>query len=166
MMADYQYVGLTAYIKENEDTSKKLKVFRDILMGINPEIDEMEANPEIFGETLNDESFVRLSDGDKFCFPGEWELPENTPKAYQEIQVESTVIKGLPMVRVYVPMVSKNRNNELDEFVDKALVKGLLELFEGELVSMATKTAMEYEDFQDAQEKIRLSVNDTLKTTA
>ncbi|WP_139344950.1 hypothetical protein [Virgibacillus pantothenticus] len=92
------------------------------------------------------------------CYPDDSELPNNTPESYKRLSVEGTNIKGIPMIRLYVPAVAKDEDR-IKHFIYNALKPVLIALFGSDIIGMKTKENIEYEDFQDGKETVLVSVN-------
>lgn len=156
-MADYNYKGLTAYIKIQEDSIEKLSVLAEAVEGIARDIDPVEFDQEKYQNVVESEDYQYLWNNDAHCYPQDWELPENTPHHYSRPSVDTTNIKGIPMFKVYVPVVSK-RDDLVNHFTEKALYSVLLALFGNNIACIKTKEQIEYGEFANGEEKVLLSV--------
>jgi hypothetical protein len=158
-MADYKYIGLTAYIKENEANEDKFTVLGRALDSLQGSFDlERDINMH-YQNIVNSEAYQYLYEHDYVTFPKEYELPNGTPAKYDRAVIEPSEIKGSKLYRIYVPAVAKDQD-KIQHFIYNALRPVLLALFNEDLVHMATKEAMEYEDFKDGKETLLVSAKD------
>ncbi|QKY71269.1 hypothetical protein [Lentibacillus sp. CBA3610] len=164
-MADYKYLGLTAYIKENEENTEKLNVLASAIDTLQQQVEEIEFNKETYQNVIGSDAFQYLYDHDYVCYPDESELPENTPEAYKRVNVQDTNIKNIPMLKLYLPAVAKNEDT-IQHFMYNALHPVLIALFGNDILSIKTKSQIEYNEFQDGKEAVLTSVNDKTKVTA
>ncbi|WP_218839233.1 hypothetical protein [Evansella halocellulosilytica] len=165
MMADYKYRGLTAYIKENELNAEKLNVLASAIESVQHQVETIEFDEEKYKTIVRSEAYQYLYDNDSMCLADDSEFPENTPEAYKRLSIEGTNIKGYPMLKIYIPSVSK-RIESVHHFIYNSLRPVLLELFGEDLIHMVMKESVEYENFKDGKETILVSVEDRTKVPA
>src|SRR5690625_2885037 len=116
-MADYQYLGLTAYIKENEQNAERLNVLASAIDSLQRHVEPIAFDKEKY-QIIGSDAYQYLNDHDYVCYPDDSELPKNTPEAYKRVSVSGVNIKGIPMIRLYVPAVAKDEN-EICDFIDR-----------------------------------------------
>lgn len=158
-MADYKYIGLTAYIKENEENEDKFTVLGRALDSLQGSVDLERSINKHYQNIVESEEYQYLYEHDYVTFPKEYELPNGTPEKYDRAAIVPVEIKGSKLYRIYVPAVAKGQD-KIQHFIYNALRPVLLSLFDEDLVHMATKEAMEYEDFRDGKETILVSAKD------
>lgn len=156
-MADYKYLGMTAYIVDSPEVDEKFAILTeaiDVLQFVTQTvaIENIEAT---YQHVLASKAFAYLYENDTVCYPKEYELPENTPVSYQNPQIERVVVKGKALVRFYLPTCAK-REESLHAFIYEALIPTLTALFEGALLHIKTREAYEYETFTAARERVVL----------
>lgn len=154
-MADYKYIGLTTYIKENEENMEKLSVLEEAIDYLQFQIKAISYDKEKYLDVTSSEAFQYLYDHDYVCSPGDSEVLNNTSEAYQRVNVENVNVKGVSMLKLYVPAVAKDED-KIRYFIYNALHPVLLMLFGSDVVSMKSKEGIEYEDFQDGKERVLL----------
>lgn len=164
-MADYQYIGLTAYIKENEKNKERLSVLTEALDSVQSYVDPDMYDPDEYIDLMNSEAFQFLRDNDNLNYPDDSELPENTPDAYKKTTIEHVTIKGIPLMRLYVPAVAKDVY-KIHHFMYNALHPVLFSLFSDDIVNIKTKAQIEHKEFQDGKETVLASVKDKVPATA
>jgi hypothetical protein len=159
-VADYKYIGLTAYIKRSDDSLEKLGVLAEAIEQL-----QREAEPPVlapghpYENAVNSDTYQFLYDNDSVCYADESELPKNTPVAYHRVSLQGMNIKGHLVWKLYVPAVAKDKDR-LEMFIYRALDPVLRTLFGEDVLSIKTRESIEYEDFKDARETILLSVNE------
>jgi|SRR5690625_1342332 len=164
-MADYQYLGLTAYIKANKESAEKLNVLASAIDSLQHHVKSVQFDEEDYQNIIESDAFQFLYDHDYVCSPHDSELPTNTPEAYKRVLVEEVNIKGIPMIRLYVPAVAKS-DDKIKHFMYNALHPVLIELFADDILSVRTKTQIEYKDFKDGEEAILTSAKDKMMVMA
>lgn len=164
-MTKLNYEGLTTYIKVNEDNWERLGVLAHAVKAIAAKMTE---NPVIISDTYNHayrdvfESVpfrvLRANDVARpvTAFSKEF-LPVNTPAAYSEVQIESVNVKGLNLVRLYIPAMTDNQS-ELGEVMD-ALFEVIVELFGEDVLNMTRRTSHTDEDFEAGVDQVLISAN-------
>lgn len=159
-MADYKYLGLTTYIKENDDNTAKFRVLAEAIDALSLSngmpIDTDEPVDIRFENIMQSKAFKQIYDEDFLCSPDASELPSNMPAGYDRPIIESVEIKGHNLNRIYIPAVAKNEL-KIHDFIYNALQPVLLELFGDDIISMKTKESIEFEAFQDGAEKTLMS---------
>ena len=163
-MADYTYVGLTAYIAgKKADFHTELKVLATLAFPFqsftNGDIFEetdyepMKDQPARIQNVLWAEEFEFISEHEALMAPDDFCMPNGTPADRTRATVEDVTVNGHELVKIYIPVVAKN------ETLAVALAKTTLpaafrELFAEKVVSMKTREALEYEDFDAARETV------------
>lgn len=164
-MADYKYIGLTAYIKINIENEEKFSVLAEAIDGLQRHVELNLFDKEKYQNLFSSEAFQFLYDNVSVCFPDESELPNNTPESYSQVAVDSVRIKNIEMLRLYVPAVAKDED-KIRHFIYNALKPVLIALFGSDIVCMKSKESIEYEEFQDGKETVLVSVKNQLAVTA
>jgi hypothetical protein len=165
-MADYTYIGLTAYIKRSDDALEKLGVLAGAIERLQMDVEPPVLAPgHPYENVVASEAYQFLYDNDSVCYADESELPVNTPVAYHRVSLQGMNIKGHLVWKLYVPAVAKDKGR-LETFIYRALDPVLRSLFGEAVLSIKTRESVEYEDFQDARETVLLSVNEHLAVTA
>jgi hypothetical protein len=165
-MADYTYIGLTAYITRSEDAYEKLGVLAGAIERLQMEVDQPILEPgHPYENVVQSEAYQFLYNNDSVCYTDESTLPMNTPVAYHGVSLQGMNIKGHLVWKLYIPAVAKNKDR-LETFIYKALDPVLRALFGEEVLSIKTRESVEYEDFKDARETILLSVEERLAVPA
>lgn len=160
-MADYKYAGLTTYLLENEETPERLVVLAEAIEGIQCDIQHVYYDGEKYKNVEGTNEYKFIYDNDGFCFPDDSECPDDMPHAYKRATVEPAVIKGIPMIRLYVPVVAKNEDT-MNRYIFNALPAVISSLFGDDVVSMKSKQCTEHDSFMDAKSQVLISVNHRL----
>lgn len=164
-MADYQYIGLAVYIKENEENMEKLNVLASAIGILQYRVADVSFDQEKYQDIVESDAFRYLHDHDYVCSPHNSEVPRNTPEKYIRVAVDGVNIKGVSMLKIYVPAVAKDEDL-IRYFIYNALHPVLINIFQNDIMSMKTKEGIEYEDFQDGKETILIPVKDKVKQPA
>jgi len=161
-MADYKYIGMTAYIQEDTTTIEKLMVLAEAVEVFTIPLSKFEQpasdNSEAYQAIKESEAYQYLYDNDAVAY-GKWEQqPQNTPEAYNREKIERVTIKGTNFIRLYVPTNAKNEDT-LKTFVYESLIPTLSTLFGSALISVKTREGLEYDNFADLNETVVISAN-------
>lgn len=165
-MADYKYIGLTAYITRSMDGLEKLGVLAEAIERLQMDVEQPVLAPgHPYENLVQSEDYQFLYNNDSVCYTDESTLPMNTPLAYHGVSLQGMNIKGRLVWKLYIPAVAKDKGH-LETFIYEALDPVLRRLFGEDLLSIKTRESVEYEDFKDAKETILLSVEKRLAVTA
>ncbi|MGX1195762.1 hypothetical protein [Metabacillus sp. SLBN-84] len=164
-MADYTYVGLTAYIELSEKSVEGLNVLAEAIDAIRPFVDIAQFDEMDYKHILHSPELQYLYDNDHICYTDPSELPLQTPDAYQRATIDSVNIKGAPMLRLYVPAVAKD-DDKVRHFMRHALTNVLSELFQEYLLCVKVKEGIEYERFEDLKETVLVSASRHVESVA
>ncbi len=165
-MADYKYIGLTAYITRSEDALEKLGVLAGAIERLQMDVEQPVLAPEHpYENVVRSDAYQFLYDNDSVVYADESEFPMETPVAYQRVSLQGMNIKGHLVWKLYIPAVAKDKSR-LEAFIYRALDPVLRALFGEDLLSIKTRESVEYELFENAQETILLSVNERLAVPA
>ncbi|MFT8322804.1 MAG: hypothetical protein ABF649_18180 [Bacillus sp. (in: firmicutes)] len=162
-MADYTYTGLTAYILPHTGDMEKLNLLADAIEGLKACVESVEFDKDAYENVVCSDGYLHIYSNESLCYPHESELPQGTPEEYARPSVEGVTIKDISFIKLNIPTVSKS-SERIESFIYKSLRPVLLELFGNHIVSMKTKTAMEYENFRDGKETVLVSVKDRVKS--
>jgi hypothetical protein len=152
-MADYNYTGVTAYIKDTLSNGEAFRVLADALYQFEPLVNMELDIPAHRQSLVQSPAFKELEDNFGFFSKDECWFPINTPKDYLNVQIQKVEIKGNRLVRLYFPIVQRS-GDATDELIQNALCPVLVALFGNDLITVKTRSALEFEDFTAAQEKI------------
>lgn len=155
---DYTYTGLTAYILPHTGDIEKLNVLATAIDGLNNQVEPIGFDEMKFQNVTGSDVYDFLYNHDALCYPHDSELPKGTPDQYKRPQIDGVTIKDMSLIRLYVPAVAKSAD-KVEEFIHNALYPAINSLFGNEVLCVKTKTAMEYENFQDGKETVLLSAN-------
>ncbi|MGG0717652.1 hypothetical protein ABE096_08645 [Robertmurraya massiliosenegalensis] len=165
-MADYKYIGLTAYITRSMEGLEKLGVLAEAIERLQMDVEQPVLAPgHPYENLVQSEDYQFLYNNDSVCYTDESTLPMNTPLAYHGVSLQGMNIKGRLVWKLYIPAVAKDKGR-LETFIYEALDPVLRRLFGEDLLSIKTRESVEYEDFKDAKETILLSVEKRLAVTA
>ncbi|MGM0940793.1 MAG: hypothetical protein ACQEWU_07515 [Bacillota bacterium] len=159
-MADYNYLELTAYIKGVKH--KGLGVLAEAIDALQGSVKVKDFDINDYQDVVQSEAYEQLYDGDSICFIDDSELPENTPGHYKKPVIEPIIIRGVD-TRIYIPAMAKDKD-KIKLYIHKAVRPVIEALFWDDLISMKTKEAMEYENFQNEKETILISCERKNKT--
>lgn len=152
-MADYNYTGVTAYIPNNLRNGACFRVLAEALYQFEHLVNMESDIPAHRQELIQSAAFKELEDKAGFFSKDECWFPRNTPKEYLNVQIQNVEIKGNRLVRLYFPIVQRS-GDATDELIQNSLCPVLVALFGNDLITVKTRSALEYQDFTAAQEKI------------
>lgn len=152
-MADYNYTGVTAYIKDTLNNGEAFRVLAEALYQFEQLVDIESDIPAQHQSLVQSPAFKELEDNAGFFSKDECWFPRNTPKDYLNVQIQKVEIKGNALVRLYFPIVQRS-GDATDELIQNSLCPVLVALFGNDLITIKTRSALEYQDFTAAQEKI------------
>ena len=163
MMNDWRtfnYVGMSAYVVDDQTIGDKLSILSDAISLTHNYYADLEevAEPEQFDHIVRSEEFIFLCENESMTDIDERFLPQNMHWIYKKPTITKEEIKGVNMVKIYIPAVATDKS-KADTFVYKALVPVMEMLFGDNLLSVKTRESNEYELFEDAVEKVVLSVD-------
>lgn len=146
-MATYEYKGVTAYVQKNEYTQDCLRLLAEVLFPFQKFADMSLAllpDAERYAERAD---YEYLEDNAGYFCQDDYAFPRNTPVDYQNVSVSEHHIKGQDLIRLYFPIVSERRSDE----ITNQLVSFLQAVYASHLLSVKTKSALEYDDFAQAK---------------
>lgn len=156
-MGTFHYTGVTAYVRNNEALQSRLRVIAEALWQFEHLVDmDVPVAPKHHLIAASS-AFRYLEDNAGFfsqhIVSSDAAFPVNTPAEYLDIQIEEVNVKGIPMLRMYFPVVQKN-DARVEEMANGTLRPLLISLFGEDLVSLKTRSAEENQDFADAKETV------------
>lgn len=152
-MATYEYTGVTAYVENNEYTQDCLRLLAEVLFPFQNFADmslPLLPDAEKFAAR---EDYRYLEDNAGYFCQDDYTFPRNTPVEYQNVNVSEHQIKGHDLLRLYFPVVSERRSDE----ITKNLVSFLQAVYASSLLSVKTKSALEYDEFAQANVAVVIS---------
>jgi hypothetical protein len=164
-MADYRYLGLTAYIKGfgHKEVGVLLEAI-DALQGC-VKVEDFNINDRRYESVLQSDAYDQLQSQDYLCFIQDCELPQNTPGHYRKPVIEPVRAREIELTRIYIPAVAKSAG-KIDRYIHNAVKPVIEALFGDDLICMKTKAGIEYEDFEDGEETVLISVKDRVPQIA
>ncbi|PAE87812.1 hypothetical protein [Shouchella clausii] len=158
-MADYKYIGITTYIKDTEENRMKLGFLaEEALCGLRDKLldglfDEHKITNEVFMVEISEE-YQYLVDNSGFTSGINGSYPNGTPTQNQEMHMQVGNVKGIDLIRLYVPIISKR---EAESYAYRALQPVLERLYGEDLLTMKIKEGMEYDNYAVLEERVVLS---------
>jgi hypothetical protein len=162
-MADYRYLGLTAYIKGFGH--KEVGVLVEAIDALQGSVKVDEAfDINDYHDIVQSDAYDHLMSQDYLCFIDDSELPQNTPGHYRKPVIEPVRAREIELTRIYIPTASKRE--DLDSYIHNAVKPVIEALFGENLICMKTKAGIEYENFEDGEETVLISVKDRVPQIA
>lgn len=150
-MSAHTYLGTTIYVREDFHTNESLAVLSEAIHTLPEHNQNINIDDYMF--VTNTDAYKHLYNQTNSVTPRENNMPQNTPVAYFEPQIEPMVVNGYNLVRIYVPAVSEDEN-ELYDYVYNGLLPVLDILFGEDIVSIRTRAQIEMGEFESATEEI------------
>lgn len=147
------YTGVTAYIQNTHEMKTKLTVLSEAIFQLHPFLGVNTFDLSNLHPVISSESFQFIRKNDHLLTNGVMSFPEHTPKAYQSLDVETMTVKGQDLVRLHLPVISKDRE-EMIFMVDHAILDVFEQLFGRDLVAVKTKTGTNADLFDHLPEHV------------
>ena len=161
-MADFKYLGITTYVQNTPKTHEKFVILCSAIDALQSQVPTIPVDAQAYEDVVQSEGFVYLYEHDSLCYGESFEMPNNTPEEYMTPKIELMNVKENELIRLYIPTVSKNED-DLQNFLNNGLLPVLSDLFGSELVSIKTRSGIEYEDFSEGKDEVVLSAKETQK---
>lgn len=163
-MADYRYLGLTAYIKGFGH--KEVGVLVEAIDALKGSVKVDEAfDINDYQDIVQSDAYDHLTSQDYLCLPHDSEIPENMPGHYKRPVIEPVRAREIELTRIYIPAVAKS-SGKVDRYIHNAVKPVIEALFGENLICMKTKAGIEYENFEDGEETVLISVKDRVPQLA
>lgn len=150
---DYNYNGIVAYIKASDLNGLGLNFLNAYIVGLHDH-DIPVRDDEAEARRLEALEYAPLADVLSehmgHMSPDYFMLPEDTPEQYARARAEAVTIKGVDMVKLYVPMCAKGEDR-LDTLYKQGLLPMLHEVFGRDLQLVRFARGTEHEAFADIQ---------------
>ena len=157
-MTEHTYIGVTAYIKNEEGMTEKLGVLADAINALTLSCDIMPVDTDKFKDIIESDAYRFLYRNDSVCFTKAFGMPQNTPVPFRRPLVAPININGDDAIRLYIPTNSAYPD-KLHKFIHDALMPVLSMLFGHNLIRVKTQTALNTEDFADVRHEAIFSIN-------
>lgn len=159
-MADYKYLGLTAYIRGVDH--KEVGVLLEAIDALQGCVEVKDFDLDDYAEVVMTDAYEQVYNESNVSFIDESELPMNTPEAYKKPVIEPVVVREVKFTRIYIPAVAKNQDN-IESYIHDGVRPLIEQLFGENLVCMKQKDGVEYEDFNEGAEIVLVSTKDKKK---
>lgn len=150
---DYNYNGVVAYIKASDLNGLGLNFLNEYIVGLHDH-DIPVRDDEAEARRLEALEYTPLADVMSehmgHISPDDFMLPLETLEKYARAHAEALTIKGVAMVKLYVPMCAKGEDR-LDTLYKQGLLPMLHEVFGRDLQLVRLARGAEHEAFADIQ---------------
>lgn len=156
-MADYNYLGLTAYIRGVDH--KEVGVLLEAIDALQGSVEVKDFDINDYQNVVNSEAFEQVYNEDNLSFIEESELPMNTPEYYKKPIIEPVIVREKKFTRIYIPAVAKNQD-KIESYIHDGVRPVIEQLFGDKLVCMKQKDGVEYQEFNEGAEIVLVSAKD------
>lgn len=157
-MSNHFYTGVTAYIQNNGQTNLKLTILSEAIFQLHPFLGLNTFDLSGHQDVIRSESFQFIRKNDELLTSSSIMFPEDTPRAYQSVDVSTVTVKGHDLVRLYIPVISEDQE-EVNFMVDQSILHVLNQLFGDDLVAVKAKYGSDTVSFDVLPEEVLLSAN-------
>lgn len=148
----YNYIGVTAYFENNDETNFRLRALATVLPGLTENLLSRTKRPlDSLQNTTSKAFFKKIGDAknDEVLVPEHiGMLPEGATFQNQFVHLGFAEIDMEPYLALYIPVVSTDAKRVAD-ITENALYPTLLALFGENLVSIETKSGTNKEQFDN-----------------
>lgn len=153
-MTNYEYTGVTAYILNTPGMNLGFRLLGEVMFQLQPYLGIHEEDFSAYSDLLESPAFQLIQDNHAYFTNNAAAFPYATPPEYLEVSVTSHEINDQYFTRLHIPVISKNMNKEI---VENGLRPALIALFGDKLANIKTKSCMDFEPWDLAEEKVLLS---------
>lgn len=155
-MSNYFYSGVTAYLKNNDQTNVNLSLLAEAIFQLQPFIERHENDFTHRTDILGDGAFRFIAANDTLFTNPALAFPQQTPESFQSVDLSTVTIGGNELVRLHMPVISEDPD-EVTYMVDEALLYLLEKLFGTDLVCAKEKSGTDWDEFALLTEEVRIS---------